>query len=106
MKSRARVKVLLLTQQQKETRPKRVKATLNDLPEEMWPQQSPDLNPLDYSVQATLEKDATQHFQNFSSSFEGLSKKDLAVSDITLHSDNRLEAVICAEGGHTEKQMD
>lgn len=50
MKSRARVKVLLLTQQQKETRPKRVKATLNDLPEEMWPPQSPDLNPLDYSV--------------------------------------------------------
>lgn len=76
---------------------------------EMWPPQSPDLNPLDYSVWANVEKDAckTSH-----TSVAALKRaitncwKKMTVDYIvgTCNSfRHRLESVVRAKGGHIEK---
>lgn len=78
-------------------------------PKEMWPPQSPDLNPLDYSVWATVEESACKKSHP---SVDTLKKSvgrawNRMTSPYILRTckvfRKRLEAVVAASGGHFEK---
>uniref|UniRef100_A0A3Q1HRU9 Tc1-like transposase DDE domain-containing protein n=1 Tax=Acanthochromis polyacanthus TaxID=80966 RepID=A0A3Q1HRU9_9TELE len=77
-------------------------------PKKMWPPQSPDLNPLDYSVWATVEKEAcnTSHasVQALKASVKRTWQKMTLdyIKKTCLAFRRRVEAVIRAKGGNTE----
>lgn len=75
---------------------------------EVWPSNSPDLNPLDFSVWSILEKKAcsTRH-DSLDSSKRALEKawNEISASDLAAITDNfvkRLDACIAVKGNHFE----
>lgn len=78
-------------------------------PKDMWPPQSPDLNPLDYSIWATVEDSACKKPHPSVPALQRSivrSWKQMTASYIKKTSEafrSRLEAVVAARGGHIEK---
>lgn len=93
---------------------KKTQAWLKDhlvafFPKDMWPPQSPDLNPLDYSVWATVEKDAcSKSHPSISALKKSITRSWNKMTTTYIQKTcksfrSRLEAVIAANGGHIEK---
>ena len=74
----------------------------------LWPPNSPDLNPLDYYVCGVLEREVNKHLDNTNDSL----KAAIVESTANINKDElireclrfrpRIEAVIDAEGGYIE----
>ena len=76
---------------------------------DVWPSNSPDLNPMDYSIWSILEKKACSTRHNTVDSLKRALKKawtEITIEQLASIIDNfpkRLRACISASGGHFEK---
>ena len=78
---------------------------------DVWPPNSPDANPMDYSVWSILESEACSTRYSSEESLKRALKKawsKISVEQLTAIVDNfpkRLKAIIAAKGGHIENTL-
>ena len=74
----------------------------------MWPPNSPDLNPVDYSVWSALERNVYRRFENTIESKEAILQEWEALPKVVINNAiygfrSRVRLVIAENGQHIEK---